>query len=178
MPWRHLLTAILLLGFLWGCALPQVRAEERLFLNVGVEFRAEVQLPVGSQWQNTEVGGLSGLTYDPRQQQFYAISDDRQQPRFYTLEITPETITPKDVTFLQQPNGEVYPPNTADTEGIALTPEGHLVISSEGVTATASPLGSKSLSARMDEPLQLSLFPSTISPMVSRAFAIISVLRH
>lgn len=57
MPWRHLLTAILLLGFLWGCALPQVRAEERLFLNVGVEFRAEVQLAVGSQWQNTEVGG-------------------------------------------------------------------------------------------------------------------------
>ncbi len=139
MHWRRLLTGILLLGLLWGCALPQVRAEERLFLKVGVEFRGEVQLPVGSQWQGTEVGGLSGLTYDQRQQQFYAISDDRQQPRFYTLEITPETIDPKGVTFLQQTNGEVYPPNTADTEGIALTPEGHLVISSEGVTATASP---------------------------------------
>ncbi|MFN4195008.1 MAG: esterase-like activity of phytase family protein [Thermosynechococcus sp.] len=139
MRWRYLLTAILLLGLLWGCALPQVRAEERLFLNVGVEFRGEVQLPVGSQWQGTEVGGLSGLTYDPRQRHFYAISDDRQQPRFYTLEITPETIVPKGVTFLRQPNGEGYPANTADPEGIALTPEGRLVISSEGVTATASP---------------------------------------
>lgn len=124
----RLLMGILFLCLLWGCALPQVRAEERLFLNVGVEFRGEVQLAAGSQWQNTEVGGLSGLTYDWRQQQFYAISDDRQQPRFYTLEITPKTITPKGVTFLQQTNGEVSPPNTADTEGIALTPEGHLLI--------------------------------------------------
>ncbi|MFN4280798.1 esterase-like activity of phytase family protein [Thermosynechococcus sp.] len=139
MHWQRLLTGILLLGLLWGCALPQVRAEERLFLNVGVEFRGEVRLSVGSQWQSTEVGGLSGLTYDPRQQQFYALSDDRRQPRFYTLEITPETIVPKGVTFLRQPKGEGYPVNTADPEGIALTPEGHLVISSEGVTATASP---------------------------------------
>lgn len=139
MHWPRFLTGILLLGLLWGCTLPEVRAEERLFLNVGVEFRGEVQLPVGSQWQGTEVGGLSGLTYDPRQRHFYAISDDRQQPRFYTLEITPETIVPKGVTFLRQPNGEGYPANTADPEGIALTPEGHLVISSEGVTATASP---------------------------------------
>ncbi|RMH66020.1 MAG: esterase-like activity of phytase family protein [Cyanobacteria bacterium J003] len=135
---RRLLMGLLFLCLLWGCALPQVQAAERRFLKVGVEFRGEVQLAVGSQWRNTEVGGLSGLTYDQRQQQFYAISDDRQQPRFYTLEITPKAITPKGVTFLQQMNGEVYPPNTADTEGIALTPEGHLLISSEGVTATAS----------------------------------------
>ncbi|XFA74281.1 esterase-like activity of phytase family protein [Thermosynechococcaceae cyanobacterium Okahandja] len=133
---RRWLGLILCLPLLWGCALPQVRAEERLFLGVRVEYRGEMTLAAGTRFEDTVVGGLSGLTYDPQRQQFYAISDDRQQPRVYTLKINP--LEPTAVTLLKQANMEVYPPNTADTEGIGLTPEGSLMISSEGVVATAS----------------------------------------
>lgn len=144
--WLSCVCCFLCGSLLWGCALPQVRAEERLFLGVKVEYRGEVTLAAGTRVADTVVGGLSGLTYDPQQQQFYAISDDRQQPRFYGLTISlpapPSTqggiIEPKLVTLLKQAKGDLYSPNTADPEGIALTPEGTLIISSEGVAATNS----------------------------------------
>jgi len=144
--WLGCIGCVLLVSLLWGCALPQVRAEDRLFLNVSVEYRGELSLPAGTLVDGTVVGGLSGLTYDPQQQQFYAISDDRQQPRFYGLALSlPSAVStyegaiePKFVTFLTQANGDLYPANTADTEGIGLTPDGRLMISSEGVTATSS----------------------------------------
>lgn len=44
----------------------------------------------GYRFENTEVGGLSGIDYDKHSKQFYAISDDRGStnfPRFYTLDI-------------------------------------------------------------------------------------------
>ncbi len=144
--WLSCVGCVLLVSLLWGCALPQVRAEDRLFLNVSVEYRGELSLPAGTLVDGTVVGGLSGLTYDPQQQQFYAISDDRQQPRFYGLTLSlPSAVStqegaiePEFMTVLTQTNGDLYPPNTADTEGIGLTPDGSLMISSEGVTATSS----------------------------------------
>ncbi len=140
--WFWLSCLCLCLTLLWGCTLPQVRAEERLFLGIQVSYRGEITLAADSHLAETVVGGLSGLTYDVPRQQFYAISDDRQQSRFYTLKISlpaPTGVEPTTVTFLKQANGQVYPPNTADPEGIGLTPENTLMISSEGVAASASP---------------------------------------
>ncbi|WP_416670531.1 esterase-like activity of phytase family protein [Egbenema bharatensis] len=83
---------ILVLGLtllLSSCNLPQVKAEDRLFLEVSLDFLGEYRLPKLS-FDGTRVGGLSGITYDRQLDRFYAISDDRSEhspARFYTLKL-------------------------------------------------------------------------------------------
>ncbi|ELR99334.1 esterase-like activity of phytase family protein [Gloeocapsa sp. PCC 73106] len=125
-----------------GCGVtPQVMAQDRLFLDLSLDFLGEYQLPP-QEWENTRVGGLSGLTYDRTRGKLLAISDDRSYfapARFYTLNInineTPilEKVTVEGVTFLRNPQGETYPLGTIDAEGIALSPRQSVYISSEGV---------------------------------------------
>jgi hypothetical protein len=121
---------------------PQLKAQQRLFLNLSLEFLGEYQLPK-QKFQETPVGGLSALTYDRQNNKFYAISDDRSQKapaRFYTLDLKLnaahqiEKVTVEGVTLLKNERGETYPPNTTDTEGIALSPRGTVFISSEGIS--------------------------------------------
>ena len=106
-----------------------------------ITFLGEVNFPTGLKFKNTEVGGLSGITYNQDKQIYYAISDDRSSKaaaRFYTLKIdldinkiSEETVTFIDVTTLLNENGQPFPSLSIDTEGIALTGES-LFISSEG----------------------------------------------
>ena len=123
----------------------QTSIEQRTFLNLSLDFLGEYQFPK-IQFQDTQVGGLSGLTYDQQRDLFYAISDDRSRlapARFYTLklklnsgdtgEIALEKIEVADVTFLKDENGATYAEGSIDPEGIALSSKGTLYISSEGV---------------------------------------------
>ncbi|MGA1623899.1 MAG: esterase-like activity of phytase family protein, partial [Synechocystis sp.] len=112
-----------------------------------LEFLAKSTLP-DQMLVDLPVGGLSGIVYDRRQDVYYAVSDDRRSPRFYTLEIPLDqtesgvsipSITVKDVTLLKQTDGQPYPPQTLDPEGIALSPRRSLYISSEGVMHSQSP---------------------------------------
>lgn len=123
----------------------QVQAQDRLFPEVSVEFLDQYELPK-PMFQQTPVGGLSGLTYNKKQNLFYAISDDRSQKapaRFYTLEMqlklqdkTPQiaAVNLKDVTFLQTEAGEQFPSGAIDAEGIAFAPGNTVFIGSEGNT--------------------------------------------
>jgi 3-phytase len=86
----------------------------------------------------TPVGGLSGVTYDAVNNRFYAIADDRSQiapARFYTftadLGTSPE-VNFTNVTTLKDANGNLFPLNSLDPEGIALTSNNTVFISSEG----------------------------------------------
>ncbi|WP_445634643.1 Phytase-like domain-containing protein [Nostoc sp. DSM 114161] len=107
-----------------------------------IKFIGEVTLPKNLTFQKTEVGGLSGITYDAKNNLYYAISDDRGQKgntRFYTLKIDltkgslqKNGVTVVNVTTLLNENGDKFPPSTTDTEGIALTNKGTVFISSEG----------------------------------------------
>lgn len=134
---------------LGGCDLPQVRAEDRIFLNLSLDFLGEYRLPAESQLEQTRIGGLSGLTYDRDQNQFYAISDDRSQfapARFYTLKLATQANSPQlervdvtGVTLLKNQRGQPYPTNSLDPEGIALTPTRSVFIASEGVKDQAPP---------------------------------------
>lgn len=100
------------------------------------------QYPTGTMFAGTEVGGLSGLTYDAARDVFYAISDDRSQidpARFYTLRIdlSDGTLDQPDVrvlavTTLLGPDGLPFAATTIDPESIALTPHDTVVITSEG----------------------------------------------
>lgn len=143
------LMAAVLVALGSGCSLPQVKAEDRLFLPLSLDFLGAYQLPK-LDFQETRVGGLSGLTYDRQRDRFYAISDDRSNfapARFYTLKLTlnpvGEASLPanpignveiEQVTILKGENGEPFAANTADLEGIALSPRQSLFISSEGDT--------------------------------------------
>lgn len=114
---------------------------ENIFLNLSLDFIGTYDLPKDS-FENTPVGGLSGLTYDPQADRFYAVSDDRgfaSPPRFYTLKLLgneSQQIKLKfeieKVTFLTDKDGNSFPKGATDTEGIALSPRRTLFISSEG----------------------------------------------
>jgi 3-phytase len=83
----------------------------------------------------TPVGGLSGVTYDAANNRYYAISDDRSQvapARFYTFTTADSGVTFTNVTSLKDTNGNFFATNSLDPEGIALTKNGTVFISSEG----------------------------------------------
>ncbi|MBD2167528.1 esterase-like activity of phytase family protein [Calothrix membranacea FACHB-236] len=107
-----------------------------------IEFIGEATIPKGLAVQNTLVGGLSGITYDAKNNIYYAISDDRgnkASARFYTLKIDLSQGSLKNngvaivgVSTLLNESGEKFAPGTSDTEGIAFTNKKTVFISSEG----------------------------------------------
>ncbi|MDX2244179.1 MAG: esterase-like activity of phytase family protein [Leptolyngbyaceae cyanobacterium bins.302] len=148
--WLALLVMILM-PLLTGCDLPQVSAEERIFLNLNLDFLGEYQLPK-QKFQDTPVGGLSGITYDRQRNLFYVVSDDRSDfapARFYTLKMALDSSNPKapkiqkidiqSVTTITNEDGKPYPKGEVDPEGIALSPLGTLFISSEGIAPKEIP---------------------------------------
>ncbi len=125
-------------------------ASDRTFLNVSLDFVNEYKLPK-QKFENTPVGGLSGLAYDRIDDIFYAISDDRSEfapARFYALKLkfSPKKEQPNlekveviGVDFLKDKTGTTYPNGEIDPEGIALTGDRTVLISSEGVTSKGIP---------------------------------------
>lgn len=140
-----LAVSLALLGAIAGCSTPRpVNAQDRIFLNLSLEFLDEYELPE-AVFDNTPVGGLSAITYNRQKDRFYVLSDDRSSlapARFYTLDLdigqtdTGETkienVKIEDVTFLSDEGGNTYPEGTIDPEGIALSPRKTVFISSEG----------------------------------------------
>lgn len=125
---------------LTGCSLPQVKAEDRLFLPLKVELLGSYTL-AQKQFQNTAVGGLSAITYDRKNNLYYAVSDDRSDrspARFYTLKLdidqTPslKSVEIQNVITLKDENGKPFEQGAIDAEGIALSPLKSVFISSEG----------------------------------------------
>ncbi|MBF2014974.1 MAG: esterase-like activity of phytase family protein [Rivularia sp. T60_A2020_040] len=110
----------------------------------GINFIGEAILPTGTNFENTELGGLSGITYDSQNQIYYAISDDRSQKspaRFYTFNINLNIdsfqisdIKTVSITTLKDKNGKTFSPGTIDSEGIAVTNNSSIFVSSEGDT--------------------------------------------
>ena len=106
-----------------------------------IDFMGQANLPTGLLYNNTEVGGLSGITYNPEQQVYYAISDDssnKNKARFYTLNIDlssgslPETeVSVIGVTQLLTETGETFTKDSLDPEGIAFSGNS-VFIASEG----------------------------------------------
>ncbi len=146
--WVALVLSAIVSLSLSACSLPQVKAEDRLFQNVSLEFLGEIVVPKTVEVDQTPVGGLSGITYSPKDNLFYAVSDDRSTKapaRFYQLKLDLDT-TGKPiaaqftgVTTLKNGAGNLYESGTIDPEGIALTPQGTVWIASEGVAIDGIP---------------------------------------
>jgi 3-phytase len=107
-----------------------------------------VNIPTGTQFEETEIGGLSSITYDPAHNVYYAISDDQgtiDPVRYYTLsiDVSDGQLDLGDITFLEvttilDASGVSYAPGSLDPEGLALAHEGSLYFTSEGF-ATRNP---------------------------------------
>ena len=144
------LSNFLIICFLFsivGCNPPQrVSAEERIFRNFSLEFLDQYEIPK-DKFEDTVVGGLSAIAYNRQEDKFYVLSDDRgirSPARFYTYDLEVEqqsdrikikSFQPEKVTFIQDEEGNNYPPEQIDPEGIALSPRNTVFISSEGNTS-------------------------------------------
>jgi hypothetical protein len=116
---------------------------------IDVEALGLVTFPTGTTFAETEVGGLSGITYDAARGVYYALSDDRSEidpARFYTVAIDVSDgqldegdVEFLEVTFLRDQQGDLFAPLSLDPEGISLAQPGQLFISTEG-DANISPV--------------------------------------
>ncbi len=97
-----------------------------------IAFIGETSFPTGYSFNNTEVGGLSGIDYDPESGRYIAISDDRAErgfTRFYELSIDLSDGYLHDgdirftrVTEILDQDGTSFSSNTVDPESIRLAP--------------------------------------------------------
>ncbi len=107
-----------------------------------LDFRGQAIVPTGTMFQGTTVGGLSSIAYDRARGVYYSISDDPSQfqpARYYTIALDlrhgtldDSDVSFRDVTTLLAPDGNPYPPQSLDPEGLGLTCDRRLVITSEG----------------------------------------------
>ncbi|MGB7485840.1 MAG: esterase-like activity of phytase family protein [Phormidesmis sp.] len=138
------LAIALLGGVLTSCALPQVSAEERLFLDLSVDLVGSYVLPKQS-FEGEPVGGISAIAYDVPRDRLYGLSDNRDRPRFYTFTLAgtltglqteaaqnSPILSIESVTYLKDADGNPYASGQMDPEGMAITPSNTLLISSEG----------------------------------------------
>jgi myo-inositol-hexaphosphate 3-phosphohydrolase len=110
-----------------------------------IDYLGRATVTVGLLKDNTEIGGLSALTYDPANDRYYVLSDDRSErspARFYSASIALDdgALSNGDVMFeatttLLDPGGLPFAAGTIDPEGIALSSQGTVFVSSEGALA-------------------------------------------
>ena len=151
--------AIILLTVCTACTIPPAVARDRSFPEMSLNFLGEYQLPKIT-FEGTPVGGLSGITYDPKGMsaatskayRFYAISDDKSEngeARFYSLRldltssdsanIRLKKVEVEGVTSLKKTDGETFPWDSIDPQGIALSPRNSVFVASEGIAHTGIP---------------------------------------
>lgn len=151
---RLLSLALILLTVCTACAPPPAVARDRSFPEMSLEFLGEYQLPK-TNFEGSPVGGLSGITYDPKgistvtskSYRFYALSDDPSEngeARFYSLRLDLTSSDPahirlkkvavEGVTSLKKADGETFSWGSINPEGIALSPRNSVFVASEGVT--------------------------------------------
>jgi 3-phytase len=147
---RLLLTCSLMLSVLAGFRVQSVTAKDNQVTLASYELIGTTSIPTGTQFEGTEIGGLSSITYDANRGVYYAISDDQgtiDPVRYYTLSIDvsdgqldPGDITFLDVTTMLDSSGMPYAPASLDPEGLVLTHEGSLYFTSEGFAARIPPV--------------------------------------
>ncbi|MES2804954.1 MAG: esterase-like activity of phytase family protein [Bacteroidota bacterium] len=158
---RKLLFLVVLPAFLLSCSNLKQTVENKP--TPSLKLISSIEIPFEETFQNTKVGGLSGIDYDAKKDLYYLICDDRSMfndSRFYTakirlLENKVEGIDFQSVSTLKNETGKVYgdwnttPTTSADPEDIRFNPKTNTLIwSSEGarvITADKEVLQNPSL---------------------------------
>jgi hypothetical protein len=142
---RKLLFLVVLPAFLFSCSNLKQTVESKP--TPSLKLISSIEIPFEETFQNTKVGGLSGIDYDAKNELYYLISDDRSMfndSRFYTAKIRlfenkVEGIDFQSVSTLKNETGTAYgnwnttPTTSSDPEDIRFNPKTNtLVWSSEG----------------------------------------------
>jgi hypothetical protein len=158
---RKFLFLVVLPAFLFSCSNLKQTAENNS--TPRLKLISSIEIPFEETFQNTKVGGLSGIDYDAENDLYYLICDDRSvfnDSRFYTAKINLyqdkiNSFAIQNVTYLKGETGKPYgnwnttPTTSSDPEDIRFNPKTNtLVWSSEGarvITADKEVLQNPSL---------------------------------
>ncbi len=88
---------------------------------------ADQNIPAGEKFKETEIGGLSGLTFDKAKNKIIAISDDRgtvNDVRLYEFDLKLDeksfNVTPTEVVILKNKEGKPFKKGTINFKGVTL----------------------------------------------------------
>ena len=87
-----------------------------------LKFLSEFEISYNEEFQNTVIGGLSGIDYDAKKNVYYIISDDRSErnpARFYTAKVIVndnkiDSVSFLETTLLKNRQGDFYPGPSSD----------------------------------------------------------------
>jgi hypothetical protein len=142
---RKLLFLFVFPIFIFSCSLLKQHPENKSVPSL--KLLSTIEIPFDTQFQNTKVGGLSGIDYDSKNDLYYLISDDRSvfnDSRFYTakipfIESKIQSVDFQNVITLKNENATAFgnwntTPNTsADPEDMRYNPKTNTLLwSSEG----------------------------------------------
>lgn len=142
---RKLLFLAVFPAFLFSCSNLKQTAENKP--TPSLKLISSIEIPFEETFQNTKVGGLSGIDYDKKHDLYYLISDDRSMfnnSRFYTAKINLDegkikSFAFQKVTYLKNEAGKIYgnwtttPTTSSDPEDMRYNPKTNsLIWSSEG----------------------------------------------
>lgn len=129
-----------------------------------VRLLGEARLPYRLNFEETIVGGLSGLDYDPATNRFFLISDDRSEQapaRFYTATLNISEsgfseVALKSVVTLRSADGHPLPRGPSlqavDPESIRFDPRRRSVFWTSEGDRSISPLGTPFAASRLIDP--------------------------
>ena len=142
---RKLAFLLVFSSFIFSCSNLKNSTENRLVPSL--KLWSVIEIPFDKTFQNTKVGGLSGIDYDEKNDLYYLICDDRSvfnNSRFYTAKIPlfenkiqsidfQSVITLKNESRTAYGNWNSTPNTSADPEDIRFNPKTNTLIwSSEG----------------------------------------------
>lgn len=144
-----LLTCCLIVSVLSSCATSRKQQVKQISLKSisRLKYINQFVVPNNTQLDQVNIGGLSGIDYDEKENVYYLICDDRSHlapARFYKarIDISAQGINQVSITnavFLRQENGAFYPPvsvnatKTVDPEAMRMNWKNRqLVWTSEG----------------------------------------------
>ena len=116
----------------------------------GVELLGMAGFDWWTRYEDSLVGGLSGITYDAATDSYLVVSDDRGRfapPRAYRLRVdlsdgrlAPDGVTITGLIFVRDDAGQVFAPGLLDLEGITAVSSGQLYVASEGDAGIRPPI--------------------------------------
>jgi hypothetical protein len=106
---------------------------------LSLKYVNTVKFVTGTKFQETELGGLSGLMYNKSNNEFVAISDDRATnapARIYHFAVKSEggkfSVAPTKMTILKNQGGKDFKQGEVDFESFIILKNGNYLASSEG----------------------------------------------
>ncbi|SEM12660.1 Uncharacterized conserved protein [Aquimarina amphilecti] len=126
--------AILIIETLVSCA---SISNNTISSSFKIKYLDEYVIYNDSIFEESKIGGLSGIEYQEEQNMYYLVCDDAKNPRFYKAKISFEKnkfnkIVIDQLIKIKDPNSQFLHSNIADLEDIRMYNENEFIFSSEG----------------------------------------------